>query len=138
MGLTDRASHSFGGRRTARNEHMYASGGSSYVYICYGMHQMFNVVTNEKDVPDAVLVRALEPLEGIEIMLKRTSKRNLITPSHADRVTGKALGIHKNLSGLDLRDERLFIADDGFIAKPEDIVVTSGLAWSPPVKMRSC
>ena len=50
---TDKASHSFGGRRTAKNEHMYAHAGTAYVYICYGMHQMFNVVTNEKDIPDA-------------------------------------------------------------------------------------
>ena len=135
MGLTDRASHSFGGRRTARNEHMYASGGSSYVYICYGMHQMFNVVTNEKDVPDAVLVRALEPLEGVEIMLKRTGKKKLdYTLTRGPGNLGKALGIHKGLSGLDLRDDRLFIADDGFNAKPEDIVVTKRIGVEPAGK----
>ncbi|HNH23092.1 MAG TPA: DNA-3-methyladenine glycosylase, partial [Ferruginibacter sp.] len=58
IGLTDRASHSFHGRRTPRNEHMYAAPGTAYVYICYGMHHLFNVVTNKKDVPDAVLIRA--------------------------------------------------------------------------------
>ena len=77
IGLTDKASHSFGGKRTARNEHMYAPAGTSYVYICYGMHHLFNVVTNKKNIPDAVLLRAVEPLEGIEFMLKRTGKKKL-------------------------------------------------------------
>ena len=54
IGITDKASHSFGGKRTARNEHMYTEPGTAYVYICYGMHHLFNVVTNKKDVPDAV------------------------------------------------------------------------------------
>src|SRR5437868_13627771 len=69
VGLTDRASHSFGGKRTARNEHMYAASGTTYVYICYGMHHLFNVVTNKKNIPDAVLVRAVEPMRGIEMMM---------------------------------------------------------------------
>ena len=73
--ITDKASHSFGGKRTARNEHMYADAGTAYVYICYGMHQMMNIVTNDKNVPDAVLIRAVEPIEGIDIMLKRTGKK---------------------------------------------------------------
>ena len=75
IGITDKASHSFGNRRTARNEHMYAAAGTAYVYICYGLHQMLNIVTNDKDVPDAVLIRAVEPIAGIEIMLKRTGKK---------------------------------------------------------------
>src|SRR5665647_828748 len=74
-GITDKASHAFGNRRTSRNEHMYSPAGTAYVYICYGMHQMLNIVTNEKDIPDAVLIRAVEPIEGINIMLKRTGKK---------------------------------------------------------------
>ncbi|MEJ7671936.1 MAG: DNA-3-methyladenine glycosylase [Chitinophagaceae bacterium] len=73
----DKASHSFGGRRTAKNEHMYATAGTAYVYICYGMHQMLNVVTNDKDIPDAVLIRAIEPLEGIDIMLATNRKTKI-------------------------------------------------------------
>ena len=101
IGLTDRASHSYGGKRTARNEHMYAAAGTAYVYICYGMHHLFNVVTNAKDIPDAVLIRALEPLAGIATMLKRTGKikpGNSLTrgPGNA----AKALGISKKHSGL--------------------------------------
>src|SRR5664279_4841674 len=73
-GVGDRASHAFGGRRTARSEHLYGKPGTVYVYIAYGMHHLFNVITNKKDTPHGVLIRALEPLEGIDFMLKRTGK----------------------------------------------------------------
>jgi len=115
IGLSDRASHSYGGKRTARNEHMYAAPGTAYVYICYGMHHLFNVVTNAKDIPDAVLIRALEPLTGVNIMLERTGK---IKPDYSlTRGPGnaaKALGISKKHSGIHLTATELYIADDGF------------------------
>src|ERR1044071_6721470 len=70
-GHSDKASHAFGHRRTRRTEPMFAEGGIAYVYLCYGIHHLFNVVTHMADVPHAVLVRAVEPLEGIETMLER-------------------------------------------------------------------
>ena len=73
-GVNDRASHAFGGRRTARSEHLYGAPGTIYVYISYGMHHLFNVITNKKDIPHGVLIRALEPMEGIDHMLERTGK----------------------------------------------------------------
>ena len=73
-GETDKASHAFGGRRTARTEVMYAQGGTAYVYLCYGIHHLFNVVTNQRDVPHAVLVRAAAPLEGITVMQDRLGR----------------------------------------------------------------
>lgn len=115
VGLTDRASHSFGGKRTARNEHMYAAAGIAYVYICYGMHHLFNVVSNALDVPDAVLVRAVEPIEGIDIMLRRTAKPkadNTLTKGPGN--AAKALGISKLHSGINLLKNEIYIADDGF------------------------
>ncbi len=121
VAIIDKASHSFGGKRTARNEHMYATPGTAYVYICYGMHQMFNVVTNEKEVPDAVLVRAVDPIDGIDIMLQRTGKPNAdFTLTKGPGNVGKALGIFKHHSGKYLLDDEIYIADDGFkIAKNE-------------------
>ena len=93
-----------------RNEHMYAHPGTAYVYICYGMHQMFNIVTNEKDIPDAVLIRAVEPLEGIDIMLKRTGKPKLdFTVTKGPGNVGKALGIFKKHSGLHLLDDEIYL-----------------------------
>lgn len=115
VALTDKASHSYNGKRTNRNEHMYAGGGVSYVYICYGMHHLFNVVTNEKDIPDAVLIRAGEPLQGTAIMLARTGK--LKPDSTLTRGPGnmsRALGITKVHSGINLRGNEIFLADDGF------------------------
>ena len=125
IALTDKASHSFGGRRTAKNEQMYAHPGTAYVYICYGMHQMFNIVTNEKDIPDAVLVRAIEPLEGIDIMLQRTGKPKLdFTLTKGPGNVGKALGIFKKHSGLHLLDDEIYLADDGFKLKENEIGIS--------------
>src|ERR1700752_1952223 len=70
-GPEDRASHAYGGRRTKRTETMYQLGGLAYVYFVYGMYNQFNVVSNVEDVPHAILVRALEPVEGIDIMRMR-------------------------------------------------------------------
>lgn len=114
IGLTDKASHSFGGRRTARNEHMYAAAGTAYVYICYGMHHLFNVVTNKKNIPDAVLIRAVEPVTGTDTMLKRTGKKifdHTLTKGPGN--VAKALGISKGHSGTNLLKHGIFIADDG-------------------------
>nr|WP_256471338.1 DNA-3-methyladenine glycosylase [Solitalea agri] len=67
----DRASHAYNLKRTPRTETMYMLGGTSYVYLCYGIHCLFNVVTNIQDVPHAVLIRSIQPIEGIEQQLKR-------------------------------------------------------------------
>lgn len=114
-GLTDKASHSFGGKRTARNEHMYAAAGIAYVYICYGMHHLFNVVTNKKGIPDAVLIRAVEPIAGIDAMLKRTGKKELDnTLTKGPGNAAKALGISKIHSGVNLLESEIYIAADDF------------------------
>lgn len=125
IGRTDRASHSFGGRRTARNEHMYAGAGTAYVYICYGMHHLFNVVTNKKDIPDAVLIRAIHPTHGIETMLKRRGmkelKKNL---SGGPGTVGVALGIDKIHSGLSLLGDEIWIEDRKLFLDPAKIEVS--------------
>ena len=112
----DKASHAYNGKRTVRNEAMYAAAGSVYVYICYGMHNMLNIVTNDKDVPDAVLIRALEPISGIEIMLARTNKKvldNTLTKGPGN--VAKAMGISKYFSGKSLEDEiNIFQDEDAY------------------------
>jgi DNA-3-methyladenine glycosylase len=125
IGLTDRASHSFGGKRTTRNEHMYATAGTAYVYICYGMHHLFNVVTNAKDIPDAVLIRAIEPITGIDIMLKRTGKLQAdYTLTKGPGNTAKALGISKMHSGINLLKSEINLYDDGFKIHADEIAVS--------------
>jgi DNA-3-methyladenine glycosylase len=89
------------------------------------MHQMFNIVTNEKNIPDAVLIRAVEPLQGIDIMLERTGKPVLDkTLTKGPGNVGKAMGIFKHHSGLHLRDKTIYIADDGFRYNEPDIGVS--------------
>lgn len=122
VALTDRASHSYGGRRTPRNEHMYAAPGTAYIYICYGTHHMLNVVTNKTGVPDAILIRAIDPMEGIDAMLKRTGKKELTTSlTRGPGNVGKALGIFKHFSGTFLMDTRIYLCDDGF--QPGDLEI---------------
>jgi DNA-3-methyladenine glycosylase len=122
VGITDKASHTFGGRRTVRNEHMYSPPGRSYVYICYGLHHMFNIVTNEKEIPDAVLIRAVDPLKGIDMMLQRTGKRipdKTLTRGPGN--VGKALGIFKYHSGLSLLGNKIYLLDDHSVIPDEKI-----------------
>ena len=110
-GPKDRASHAYGGRRTKRTETMYGIGGTAYVYFVYGMYNQFNVVTNVNDIPHAVLVRALEPLDGIELMRERRpgqSDRNLTSGP------GKlciALGIDRSLDRADLLGNEIWIEE---------------------------
>ncbi len=124
-GVIDRASHAFGGKKTPRNEIMYREGGFAYVYLCYGIHHLFNVVTHFTDTPHAVLVRALEPMEGIPLMLERSGKEKPDkTLTRGPGNLSRALGITTNHTGHSLLSDQLFIADDGFRYKPSQIGVS--------------
>jgi DNA-3-methyladenine glycosylase len=117
-GITDRASHAYGDRRTQRTEVMYAAGGVAYVYLCYGMHALFNIVTYKKEVPHAILIRAIEPLKGIDIMLQRSGKEKAdknfcIGPG---KVT-KALGIHCKHTGISLTGKDIWLEERGITVK---------------------
>ncbi|MFO8055011.1 MAG: DNA-3-methyladenine glycosylase [Bacteroidales bacterium] len=109
-GAHDRASHAWGGRRTARTETMYNAGGVAYVYLCYGMHALFNIVTGERGNPQAILIRAVFPLEGIEIIRRR---RNHITNNLANgpgKLT-QALGINTRMDGIPLTGNVIWLED---------------------------
>lgn len=122
-GVTDRASHAFGGRRTKRNEMMYARGGVAYVYLCYGMHYMLNFVTNEQDTPDAVLIRGIIPTHGEELMLRRTGKKQCSEAiSDGPGKVCKALGINMELNGTALDSDILWVEDRGVIVPSEKII----------------
>ncbi|HEX7847461.1 MAG TPA: DNA-3-methyladenine glycosylase [Chitinophagaceae bacterium] len=122
-GSIDRASHAYGGRRTNRNEIMYGEGGFAYVYLCYGIHHLFNVVTHGKDIPHAILIRALEPIKGIDIMLKRTGKKKLDhSLTRGPGNLSKALGIYTQQNAHSLISSELFIADDGFSYSKKEII----------------
>lgn len=124
-GVIDKASHAYGNRRTNRTEVMYANGGRAYVYLCYGIHHLFNVVTNVQDVPHAILIRAAEPLTGIEDMLIRTKKTKAdYTLTKGPGNVSKALGIYKHHTAMELTGEHIFIADDGYKVPKQSIVAT--------------
>ena len=111
-GVDDKASHAYGGRRTKRTEPLYARGGTAYIYLCYGIHHLFNVVTNEADTPHAVLIRAGMPFERSDLMQKRRKKRQ----TDKTFLTGpgslsQALGITIDLTGTDLLGDRIWIED---------------------------
>ncbi len=123
-GETDKASHAWNGRRTKRTEVMYAAGGTAYVYLCYGIHHMFNVVTGSANQPHAILVRALEPVNGIAIMEKRMKRKADNTITRGPGNLCKAMGIDLHQNGISLRSDTLYIADDGF-ALPEHLISLS-------------
>lgn len=123
-GVTDRASHAFGGRRTDRTEVMYHAGGVAYVYLCYGMHHLTNVVTHREGIPHAVLIRALEPVEGLDLMRARSGGRLLdrLLCSGPGRLS-KAMGIRTVHTGMPLDTNAICILDDGY--RPSQPIVAT-------------
>ena len=110
MGAIDAAAHSYKGL-TDRTKIQYGVGGFAYVYLIYGMHICFNVVANVENIPEAVLIRALQPVEGIELMKKRRKKNNLRDLCSGPGKLTQAMGITKNHYGADLCGDELFIEE---------------------------
>ena len=110
-GPEDRASHAYNGRRTNRTETMYRIGGTAYVYFVYGMYNQFNVVTNVEDVPHAILVRAVEPSEGLDIIRRRRPDRSEYELTSGPGRLCLALGIDRKLDQADLLGERVWIEE---------------------------
>jgi len=132
-GITDKASHAYGNRNTPRTRVMFMNGGVAYVYLCYGIHHLFNVVTNMEGVPHAALIRAIEPVDGLEIMMAR---RNKLKPDYTlgagPGSVSQALGIHTSHSGYSLTGREIWIEDIG-TAIPEKEILASprvGVAYA--------
>jgi DNA-3-methyladenine glycosylase len=119
-GPEDRASHAYNGRRTARTETMYGIGGTAYVYFVYGMYNQFNVVTNIEGVPHAILVRAVEPIEGLDIMRRRRRGRSEYELTSGPGRLCLALGIDRKLDKADLLGHRVWI-EAGASVSPRQI-----------------
>jgi DNA-3-methyladenine glycosylase len=113
-GVIDRASHAFGGRLTPRTQTMHMQGGISYVYLCYGIHEMFNIVTSVEGQPHAILIRAIQPTDGLDIMMHRrnmeTVKPNI---TKGPGSVAKALGISRKINALSLQSDTIWIEDRG-------------------------
>ncbi len=122
-GVTDKASHSYGGRRTNRTETMYSKGGVSYVYLCYGIHRLFNIVTNVKDIPHAILIRAIYPTKGIEEIIKRRGAKFSNNLCVGPGKVSQALGIDLLHNNLSLTGKEIWLQDDKINIKESDIQV---------------
>ncbi len=123
LGVEDRAAHSFGGRRTQRTEVMYGEPGHAYVFFVYGMYDQFNCVTGPAERPHAILIRAVEPVEGIDVMRSRRPKAR----RDHDLTSGPgklcmAMAIDRSFNGEDLLSDRVFIEDHQKVLK-KDIAV---------------
>ena len=119
LGEIDRAAHSFGGRRTPRNEITYAGGGHVYVFFIYGMYYQLNFVTGQEGVPHVVLIRGIEPVEGVEIM---RSRRGKMPDKNLTSGPGKlciAFGIDRSLNGEDLLGDSIWLEEHGEVGVNE-------------------
>ncbi|MFA5042540.1 MAG: DNA-3-methyladenine glycosylase [Kiritimatiellia bacterium] len=124
-GATDRASHAYGNRRTRRTAVMYETGGVAYVYLCYGLHALFNIITGGEGIPHAVLIRALEPTHGIPLMIARRHKARLDrTLAGGPGALAQALGITVRHSGQSLQGNTIWL-EQGNALRPEEIVATA-------------
>lgn len=109
----ERGCHAYNGRKTLRNEVMFDAGGKAYVYLCYGMHHLFNVVTNREGIAEAVLVRAVEPLQGVEIMIERRGDVPVHQLTSGPGKLTRALGIDRSWNGKVLWNDDVWIEDIG-------------------------
>lgn len=109
----DKASHAYNNRRTPRTETMFCAGGIAYVYLCYGMHHLFNIVTGPQDLPHAVLIRALQPLHGIELMQSRRGHKKQVANGPATLT--QALAITTQHNGTDLLGDKIWVEDHGIV-----------------------
>lgn len=123
VGSSDKGAHSYPNKRTPRTEIQFGEGGFAYVYSIYGMHCCFNVVTNKKDIPEAVLVRALEPGDGIELMMKRRDMQDAVQLCNGPGKLCCALDISRANYGDDLCGDELFI-EEHLTIPPQNICVS--------------
>lgn len=133
FGIQDKASHAYDGRRTNRTEIMYSEGGISYVYLCYGIHHLFNIVTSIKGEPHAVLIRAIEPLKGKYLMeLRRNMPATKSSITSGPGSAAKALGIDRSFNGKDLTGEEIWLEDKGIRYTEDEIAATPrvGIAYA--------
>lgn len=132
-GVHDKASHAYGGRRTNRTETLFQQGGISYVYLCYGIHNLFNIVSSVEGEPHAVLIRAIEPLIGLDIMeTRRKMATTKAAISSGPGSAAKALGIDRTFNEKELTGEEIWIEDHNIRYTPDQIATVPrvGVAYA--------
>ena len=123
-GRNDKACHANDGTRTRRTEVMYGEPGNSYVYLCYGIHHLFNVVTNEAGLADAVLIRGIRPVDGLSLMKERRDLTSQKSLSDGPGKLTQALGIKTSMSGRSLMEPPVWIEDRNLTIDHENISAT--------------
>lgn len=124
-GVTDKASHAYNGRFTERTKTMYEAGGVAYVYLCYGIHSLLNVVTAHEGIPHAILIRAIEPRQGLETMLARRKMERLKPAiTKGPGALSQALGVTRAQNGLPLNNPSIRIEQTDIVLQPSDIIAT--------------
>lgn len=131
LGTKDRACHTYGERRTARTEAMYLPGGHAYIYLIYGIHHCFNIVTQAECVPEAVLIRSLEPVEGLSYMEKFRKTSNAKNLATGPGKLAQALHLNREWNGVALTSDEIFL-ENGETIPPSSIVKTTriGVAYA--------
>jgi len=123
-GAIDKASHAYGNRLTPRTKTMFMQGGIAYVYLCYGIHEMFNIVVAEEGTPHAILVRAINPTDGLEAMqVRRNMPVTKPTITMGPGSVAKALGISRAINAFDLAGDTIWVEDRGLSFADNDIAV---------------
>ena len=123
LGVNDKASHAYNGKNTPRTKTMFKKGGVAYVYLCYGVHYLFNIVCNLRNIPHAILIRSIEPIEGIDLMKKRRNvKTNSYNLTNGPGKLCQALGITKKFNNKSLMDNDIWIEDTGYIIPDKNIL----------------
>lgn len=130
-GAVDKASHAYGNRQTPRTKTMFMEGGIAYVYLCYGIHELFNIVTSVEGHPQAILIRAIHPTDGLEVMQVR---RNLPllkpTITAGPGSVAKALGISRSINAISLQSDTIWLEDRGLILTDESIATVPRIGVS--------
>lgn len=132
-GIVDKAAHSYGNKLTPRTKTMYMQGGIAYVYLCYGIHEMFNVVTSGEGEPRAILIRAIQPTVGVDIMqFRRKMKEVKPTITMGPGSVAQALGISRKINAISLQSDTLWIEDRGMVIPDENIAAVPrvGVAYA--------
>ncbi|MBW8522901.1 DNA-3-methyladenine glycosylase [Chryseobacterium chendengshani] len=131
FGVDDKASHAFGGKRTSRTEAMYQEGGTAYVYLCYGIHHLLNIVTSVENDPKCVLIRGIEPLIGLEFMeIRRKMKATRKEISSGPGSVAKALGIDSSFNQKIFTGDEIYIEDHGISYESSQISTAARIGIS--------
>lgn len=122
-GIIDKASHAYNNRRTPRTEVIFGEGGNAYVYLCYGIHHLFNIVTHSEGTPHAVLIRGIIPFRGLDVMIHRRKKtRPSFDLASGPGTVSEALGIKTSMTGTNLNGDQIWLEEAGIMIPEKEIL----------------